>query len=202
MTAAPASFEQQYEALRHGCGLVELAGWSSVTLIGRDRQAFLHNFCTNDVKRLVPGASCEAFITSVRGKTIGHGLISCRSEELVFFGAPGQTAAQRDPLSCSARPHSLPRAARYLFLRRSPRPEDDVLVVCNFTPVTRADYHVGVPEGGFWREVLNTDAPGYQGSGVGNGGGVYAPPMETHGRPFTVSLTLPPLGALFLKRQL
>jgi folate-binding protein YgfZ len=90
MMTEAASFEQQYDALRSGCGLVELAGWSSVTISGRDRQTFLHNFCTNDVKRLVPGTSCEAFVTDVRGKTIGHVLITCRDDELVLVGTPGQ----------------------------------------------------------------------------------------------------------------
>jgi len=80
----------QYEALREGCGLVELAEWSSVTIAGGDRQPFLHGFCTNDVRRLVPGESCEAFVTDVKGKTIGHGLITCRENELVYITVPGQ----------------------------------------------------------------------------------------------------------------
>src|SRR3990172_7003946 len=90
MTVESASFEQQYQALRNGGAMVELTGWSSVTLTGADRQTFLHNFCTNDVKRLVPGTSCEAFITNVKGKIVGHGLITCRDNELVVIGAPNQ----------------------------------------------------------------------------------------------------------------
>lgn len=82
----------QYIALRYGCGFVELTNWSSVTLTGADRQAFLHNFCTNDVKRLTPGTSCESFFTNVKGRIIGHGLITCRDDELVVIGAPGQAA--------------------------------------------------------------------------------------------------------------
>jgi folate-binding protein YgfZ len=81
-------FSEQYAALRNGRGFVELAGWSSVTLAGSDRQAFLNNFCTNDVKRLAPGESCEAFITNVKGKVFGHGLTSCREGELVFITVP------------------------------------------------------------------------------------------------------------------
>jgi folate-binding protein YgfZ len=69
---------------------VELAGWSSVALTGADRQAFLHNFCSNDIKRLAPGQSCEAFITNVKGKTLGYGLVDCREAELVFITVPGQ----------------------------------------------------------------------------------------------------------------
>jgi 1,4-alpha-glucan branching enzyme len=79
----------------------------------------------------------------------------------------------------------------YLRLSRSGSP---VLVVCNFTPVVRQGYHVGVPLPGRWREVLNSDAPFYGGSGVGNLGGVEARPQACHGRPHSLALTLPPLG--------
>jgi folate-binding protein YgfZ len=80
----------QYQALRQGFGVVELADWSSVTLTGRDRQAFLNNFCTNDVKRLQPGEHCEAFVTNVKGKIVGHALVHCRENELVLVTVPGQ----------------------------------------------------------------------------------------------------------------
>jgi folate-binding protein YgfZ len=92
MPIEPASFEQQYQALRRGAGFVELARWSSVTFTGADRQPFLNSFCTNDVKRLAPGQRCEAFVTNVKGKTIGYGLIDCRPDELVFITVPGQAA--------------------------------------------------------------------------------------------------------------
>jgi folate-binding protein YgfZ len=85
--------QDQYAALCKGCGLVELADWSSVTLAGSDRQTFLNNFCTNDVKRLQPGENCEAFLTNVKGKIVGHGLITCREDELVLITVPGQAAA-------------------------------------------------------------------------------------------------------------
>jgi 1,4-alpha-glucan branching enzyme len=58
---------------------------------------------------------------------------------------------------------------------------------------------VGVPEGGYWRELLNSDAEEYGGTGVGNLGGVHAEEEAAHGRPHSLKLTLPPLGALFLK---
>jgi tRNA-modifying protein YgfZ len=80
----------QYEALRNGCGIVELADWSSVTLTGADRQTFLNNFSTNDVKRLTPSNSCEAFLTNVKGKIVGHGLVTCRDDEMVLITVPGQ----------------------------------------------------------------------------------------------------------------
>jgi folate-binding protein YgfZ len=84
------SFDREYQALKTGRAVVELTGWSSISVTGADRQTFLNNFCTNDVKRLVPGACCEAFFTNVKGKIVGHGLIDCREDELVFVGAPGQ----------------------------------------------------------------------------------------------------------------
>jgi 1,4-alpha-glucan branching enzyme len=83
------------------------------------------------------------------------------------------------------------------FLRKD-RDGDFVLVVCNFTPVVRENYRIGAPEAGRYVELLNTDAAGYGGSGVTTGG-VEAEPVETHGRPYSLNLTLPPLGAMVLK---
>lgn len=83
------------------------------------------------------------------------------------------------------------------LLRKGKSPEDVLLVVCNFTPVPRIGYRVGVPSGGFWRELLNSDGKEYGGSGVGNMGGTAARQEAVHGRPFSLTLSLPPLGALF-----
>jgi 1,4-alpha-glucan branching enzyme len=83
------------------------------------------------------------------------------------------------------------------FLRRGPTPDDLVLVVCNFTPVSRSNYRVGVPRGGRWAERLNSDAPLYGGRGQGNLGGVDAAPSSAHGRLHSLSLQLPPLAALY-----
>jgi 1,4-alpha-glucan branching enzyme len=85
------------------------------------------------------------------------------------------------------------------FLRKGKDPEDMVLVVANFTPVPRLAYKVGVPKPGYWRELLNSDAPEYGGSGVGNLGGVEATETTWHGRPWSLNLSIPPLGCLFLK---
>src|SRR5262245_33810297 len=84
------------------------------------------------------------------------------------------------------------------FLRR-PREGPPVLVVCNFTPVPRTNYTVGTSEGGYWREILNSDAPIYGGSGIGNFGGVDAAPVPAQGRYHSMALTLPPLSTLFFK---
>ncbi len=87
------------------------------------------------------------------------------------------------------------------FLRRARDPEDVLLAVFNFTPVPRTNYRVGAPRGGFWRECLNSDASLYGGSGQGNIGGVEAAPLPAQGQPFSLILTLPPLGALFLRNE-
>ena len=85
------------------------------------------------------------------------------------------------------------------FVRKGRNASDAVLVVCNFTPVVRTDYRIGVPAPGFWRELLNSDAGCYGGSGTGNRGGVESEPVEAHGRPHSVSLILPPLAVLFFR---
>ncbi len=85
------------------------------------------------------------------------------------------------------------------YLRKGADPEEVILVVCNFTPLPRHDYRVGASRGGFWREVLNTDAIIYGGSGLGNFGGVEATPVPAHGRNHSLILTLPPLAVLCLK---
>jgi 1,4-alpha-glucan branching enzyme len=87
------------------------------------------------------------------------------------------------------------------LLRFGPDREDAVLGAFNFTPVVREGYRVGVPAGGFWHELLNSDAGAYGGSGVGNLGGVKSEPTPWHARPHSIRLTLPPLGAVFLKRD-
>jgi 1,4-alpha-glucan branching enzyme len=86
----------------------------------------------------------------------------------------------------------------YSFLRKS-RSGEHILIVLNATPVVREDYRIGVPFGGWWRELLNSDSEYYWGSGQGNAGGVMAEVVPSHGREFSLRLRLPPLGALFLK---
>lgn len=84
------------------------------------------------------------------------------------------------------------------WLRRGPHAEPVALAVFNFTPVPRTNYRLGTSRGGRWREILNTDAICYGGSGQGNLGGVEAAPFPQHGQPYVLTLTLPPLGALCL----
>jgi len=85
------------------------------------------------------------------------------------------------------------------YLRRDPDSGEMLLVVCNFTPVVRHNYRVGVPHGGYWAEVLNSDASLYGGSGQGNLGGRDAAPVATHGHFHSLCLTLPPLAILCFK---
>jgi 1,4-alpha-glucan branching enzyme len=86
------------------------------------------------------------------------------------------------------------------FLRKS-RDGDTMLVACNFTPLPRPNYTLGVPHGGYWRELLNSDAPLYGGSGVGNLGGLEAAPVPAHGRYHSLMLTLPPLSTVYFKGE-
>lgn len=87
------------------------------------------------------------------------------------------------------------------FIRKGKSGDTSILIVCNFTPIPRKNYRVGVPQGGHWKEMLNSDAKIYGGSGYGNFGGLEAAPLPMHGRYYSLSLNLPPLGILFFKRQ-
>jgi len=85
------------------------------------------------------------------------------------------------------------------WLRFGERDGDATMVACNFTPVPRTGYRLGLPVGGRWDEVLNTDAAAYGGSGLGNLGGMDAEAIPTHGRPWSVALTLPPLSVVAMR---
>ncbi len=87
------------------------------------------------------------------------------------------------------------------ILRKGNEPGVYVLAVCNLTPVPRYKYRLGVPEEGFWKELLNSDSTCYGGSGQGNLGGVEAEGISSHGRPYSLVLTLPPLSVVFLKNE-
>jgi 1,4-alpha-glucan branching enzyme len=85
------------------------------------------------------------------------------------------------------------------YLRKGGSSDQLVAVVCNFSPVPRVGYRVGVPRRGYWREIFNSDAPSYGGSGKGNWGGVVTSPFALHGRHYSIAIDLPPLGAVFLR---
>ncbi len=87
------------------------------------------------------------------------------------------------------------------LIRKSRSTSEIILTVLNFTPTPQYNYKVGAPREGFWQEILNSDAEEYGGSGHGNFGGIEAVPIEIHGRPYSLKLTLPPLGAVFFKSE-
>jgi 1,4-alpha-glucan branching enzyme len=85
------------------------------------------------------------------------------------------------------------------FIRRAKDPDDFLIFVFNLTPIPRIHYRTGVPHGGYYRELLNSDSEIYGGSNLGNEGGAHAENIRCHGRPFSVNLILPPLSVLILK---
>jgi 1,4-alpha-glucan branching enzyme len=87
------------------------------------------------------------------------------------------------------------------FLRKGRSTPALVLVVCNFTPVPRPNYLVGAPRGGVWKEILNSDATIYGGTGWGNLGEIRTIPISTHGRPRALNVTVPPLGCVYLRHD-
>ena len=86
------------------------------------------------------------------------------------------------------------------FIRKTKDGKSSIVIVCNFTPMTWHNYHIGVPQAGMYHELLNSDAAHYGGSGQGNMGAKEAVAVSFHGRPYSLSLTIPPLGILFLKK--
>jgi 1,4-alpha-glucan branching enzyme len=88
------------------------------------------------------------------------------------------------------------------FIRKGSNPNDIVLVGCNFTPVPRQAYRVGVPIPGYWEEILNSDAIEYGGSGSGNAGGTTSEAISWHGKKNSILITLPPLAAVVFKLRL
>jgi 1,4-alpha-glucan branching enzyme len=89
----------------------------------------------------------------------------------------------------------------FVFMRRPAAGGTLVLVACNLTPVPRTNYVVGVPHDGLWREILNSDAAIYGGGGWGNLGGAQSAPVPAHGRPHSLTLTLPPLSTIVLRLE-
>jgi 1,4-alpha-glucan branching enzyme len=85
------------------------------------------------------------------------------------------------------------------FMRKSRGGDEIVVAVFNFTPVPRQNYRVGIPHGGHWREILNSDSQLYGGGGQGNQGGVDAEEIQAHGRQHSLNLTVPPLAAVFFR---
>ena len=85
------------------------------------------------------------------------------------------------------------------FLRYGKNRDSALMIACNFTPIPRYEYRIGVPSAGRWEEILNSDGRIYGGSGLGNFGGVEAEEIEHHGRPYSLSVTLPPLAVVMFR---
>ncbi len=99
-------------------------------------------------------------------------------------------------IDCNDNENSIISTIRYA---RDPR--DFVVMVFNFTPVPRGEYRIGVPEPGWYAEILNSDAGIFGGSNVGNDGGRQTEPIAAHGFDQSLRLTVPPLGCLYLKKR-
>jgi 1,4-alpha-glucan branching enzyme len=87
------------------------------------------------------------------------------------------------------------------FIRRAKDRSDFIVFCFNFTPVIRKKYGFGVPEAGFYREVMNTDSEYFGGTNVGNDGGLMSEPLALHGRDHRISITLPPLAMVAFKHE-
>jgi 1,4-alpha-glucan branching enzyme len=118
----------------------------------------------------------------------------------VYVENPALYARDHDPDGFDWIDANNSRQSTLSFLRRSADPEECIVGVFNFTPEPHHDFRIGVEGGGYWHELINTDARVYGGSGLGNQGGVHAEAIPSHGRAHSLSLTLPPLGALLLSR--
>jgi 1,4-alpha-glucan branching enzyme len=97
-------------------------------------------------------------------------------------------------IDCSDNRHSV-----VSFIRRAKGSEEFLVVVCNFTPQPHSHYRIGVPDKGYYKEVFNSDAREFGGSNMGNLGGKWSDDWAFHSRPFSLDLTLPPLGVIVLK---
>jgi 1,4-alpha-glucan branching enzyme len=117
-----------------------------------------------------------------------------RDLNTLYRGEPALHELDCDPAGFQWIDCSDNRQSTLCFLRRGRSEQPVVAVACNFTPVPRHGFRIGVPHGGHWREILNGDAPLYGGSGQGNLGGVQATDRPWHGRPHSLEVTLPPLA--------
>ncbi|MBC7173227.1 MAG: 1,4-alpha-glucan branching protein GlgB, partial [Polyangiaceae bacterium] len=116
----------------------------------------------------------------------------------VYRGEPALHRLDCDPAGF-AWLESDERESVLIYERRADRGDDPVIVALNFTPIPRHYHRIGVETDGFYRELLNSDASDYWGSGLGNYGQVETHPVSWGGRPFSIAVTLPPLAALLLK---
>jgi 1,4-alpha-glucan branching enzyme len=129
-----------------------------------------------------------------------HGLMRCfRDLNLLYVREPALHQVDFDSAGFEWIDFSDWEGSVVAYIRRARNPDDIIVVLCNFTPVVRQKYRFGVPRGGYYAELINTDSAQYGGSNVGNAGGVMAQQLPWHGRPWSIELSLPPLSVLVLK---
>jgi 1,4-alpha-glucan branching enzyme len=87
------------------------------------------------------------------------------------------------------------------FSRHAPSSGDTLFVICNFTPVVRHQYRLGVPTAGYYQEILNSDAQEYGGGGIVNEAQMEAMAIPSHQQPYSIEFTLPPLAVVFIKKS-
>jgi len=87
----------------------------------------------------------------------------------------------------------------FSFVRKAKHSDEAIIILCNFTPVVRELYYVGVPKPGYYAEILNSDSEHYWGGNIGNSGGQYSQPVPMHGYDQSLVLRLPPLATIMLK---
>jgi 1,4-alpha-glucan branching enzyme len=117
----------------------------------------------------------------------------------VYVREPALSEADCSPAGFEWIDHTAAEDGVLSFIRYTADRDQHVVVVSNFTPVVRHAYPVGVPEGGAYHELFNSDAELYGGSNVGNAGRVMASDEPAHGRPHSLSLVLPPLATMYFK---
>ena len=136
---------------------------------------------------------------------IGYARVSSTDQGLALqierLKAAGCEMVRSEKVTGSTRQGRSELASIISFLRKGRTENEVLLFVCNFTPMTHHNYRLGAPGGGFWAEVMNGDAHLYGGSGQGNIGGVEASPLPVHGRPWSLSITVPPLATVVFKRS-
>jgi hypothetical protein len=118
-----------------------------------------------------------------------------REEERVDWRSRTRLGEPQFANAVGEEPERPPRVPRRR-VQQAADPNDGLLFACNFSAVPRYDCRIGAPVGGVWEEILNSDATTYGGAGVGNFGAVETSSTPLHGRPYALSLTLPPLSVV------
>ncbi|MDH4410008.1 MAG: 1,4-alpha-glucan branching protein GlgB [Verrucomicrobiales bacterium] len=118
----------------------------------------------------------------------------------LYVAEPALNELDHEPGGFEWIDHNDAKHSLFTFLRRSRRGEI-VVVLVNATPVPRSGYRLGVPEGGFYEEVMNSDSSRYGGSNFGSAGGIPARPQESHGRPYSIQVEIPPLATVYFKQR-